>query len=325
MHIEGTLEPELLFELAERNGIRLPYPSIDALRRAYRFESLQDFLDLYYRGMSVLIEEQDFHDLARAYFQRAHRESVRHAELFFDPQAHTRRGVPFERVIGGLHRAAENARRELGITVKLILCFLRDLPADDAMSTLDAALPHRGSIAGVGLDSAELGHPPGPFAEVFARARETGLHAVAHAGEEGPADYVREALDVLRVARIDHGVRSLEDAALVRRLAEDKIPLTVCPLSNVCLGVVDDMSRHPLREMIEKGLFVTVNSDDPAYFGGYVNANYRAAAEALNLDVEQLGALASNSFRASFLSEAEKRVRLAEIDAYLSSASAPLE
>lgn len=316
LHIEGTLEPELLFALAERNGITIPYPSIESLRSAYRFGNLQNFLDLYYQGMSVLVEEVDFHDLAWAYFERAHAQAVRHAEVFFDPQAHILRGVPYTRVIDGLHRAAGEAEAKLGMTVRLILCFLRDRPVDEAMATLETALRYRDRIVGVGLDSAERDHPPGAFAAVFARARAAGLYAVAHAGEEGPAAYVREALDVLKAERIDHGVRSLEDSLLVRRLVEEQIPLTVCPLSNVRLGVATEIGRHPFRDMLDAGLFVTVNSDDPAYFGGYVNENYQAVAEAFALDMPQLRRLAANSFRASFLEEAEKRARLAEVASY---------
>ncbi len=317
LHIEGTLEPELMFALAARNGLEPPAASVAELRAAYRFANLQDFLDLYYRGAGVLLGEADFYDLALAYFERAAAEGVLHAEVSFDPQVHTRRGVAFETVIDGLHRAALEAADRLGVSSKLILCFLRDLEAEDAMATLEEALPHGERIAAVGLDSTELGHPPSKFEAVFARARAEGLRTVAHAGEEGPADYVRQALDVLRVSRIDHGIRSLEDAALVRRLARDGTPLTVCPLSNVRLGAVSAMSRHPLAEMLERGLKVTVNSDDPAYFGGYLNANYRAAQEALGLSLDQLALLARNSFEASFLEQADKAPLIARLDAYL--------
>ena len=264
LHIEGTLEPELLFALAERNGVALPYPSVEALRAAYRFPDLQGFLDLYYQGMNVLIREDDFYDLAWSYLEKAHRQNILYAEIFFDPQAHTRRGVPFEVVIDGLHRAIADARETLNVRAQLILCFLRDLPEDDALATLEQALPHRDRILGVGLDSAERGHPPEKFVRVFARARTAGFHAVAHAGEEGPAAYIVQALDLLNAERIDHGVRCLEDPELVARLARDRIPLTVCPLSNARLGVVSDIARHPLPELIERGLFVTLNSDDPA-------------------------------------------------------------
>ncbi|MFQ6016710.1 MAG: adenosine deaminase [Kiloniellaceae bacterium] len=316
LHIEGTLEPGMMFDLAKRNGIGLPYDSIEELRAAYRFRDLQDFLDLYYQGMEVLREEQDFYDLTRAYLARAHEQNVLHAEIFFDPQAHTGRGVPFSSVIGGIHRALGDAEKEHGITSKLIMCFLRHLEAADAMATLETALEYRNRIAGVGLDSTECGHPPRKFKTVFERARKEGFLAVAHAGEEGPAEYVREALDELGVMRIDHGNRTLDDDALVRRLAAIRIPLTVCPLSNLKLGVVKDMALHPLKQMMDKGLFVTVNSDDPAYFGGYVNENYRAVRDSLGLTKEQLAALARNSFEASFLAEAEKGALVAKVVAY---------
>ena len=316
LHIEGTLEPELMLRLAARNRIDVPYASVEELRAAYRFGSLEDFLDIYYQATRVLVEERDFYDLAWSYFEKASRQNVLHAEIFFDPQAHTRRGVPFARVIDGLDRAMRDAEAELGVGSKLIMCFLRDLSQDDASKALDAALPYRDRIVGVGLDSAELGNPPGKFADVFARARQAGFAAVAHAGEEGPPEYVWEALDELKVARIDHGVRSLEDDALVERLAETGIPLTVCPLSNVRLKVVEDIVRHPLRTMMERGLLVTVNSDDPAYFGGYVNENYQAVAEALDLTNADLRTLARNSFVASFLSDAEKSDLIARLDGY---------
>lgn len=322
LHVEGTLEPELMVELARRNGVAIPYRSVEEVRAAYRFSSLQDFLDIYYQGMSALREEEDFYDLAWAYFERAHRQSVLHAEIFFDPQAHTRRGVPFARVIGGLDRARREAEARLGLSSKLILCFLRDLSPEEALRTLDEALPYKERIVGVGLDSAEAGNPPGKFKEAFVRARRAGLHAVAHAGEEGPPDYVREALDALGAARIDHGVRALEDTALVERLAAERVPLTVCPLSNVCLKVVPDIARHPLPEMLARGLLVTVNSDDPAYFGGYVNENYLAVARAFALNADVLLGLARNSFLASFLSEEEKTALLARLDAYGAAASA---
>ncbi len=279
IHIEGSLEPELMFALARRNGIALPYPSVAALRQAYRFRDLQDFLDLYYRGMSVLITEQDFYDLAFAYLERAHADNVRHVEMFFDPQGHTSRGVAFATVVEGLSRAVTDAGRKLGIRASLIMCFLRHLDEADAERTLDAALAFRDRIVGVGLDSSEAGHPPSKFKRVFARARDAGFFLTAHAGEEGPPSYVWEALDLLGVARIDHGVRSVEDQALVGRLARERVALTVCPLSNLRLRVVDDLAHHPLRRMMDKGLVVTVNSDDPAYFGGYVNQNYSAVSE----------------------------------------------
>ncbi len=315
LHIEGTLEPELAFALAERNGVRLPYASVEALRAAYRFANLQDFLDVYYTGASVLIEQRDFRDLTWAYLVRAHADNVRHAEIFFDPQTHTARGVPFEAVVEGICEALQRARAEFGLSSRLILCFLRHLDEAAAQETLDAAMPYRDRIVGVGLDSAERGHPPRKFARVFARARDAGFVPVAHAGEEGPAEYVREALDVLRVVRIDHGNRALDDADLVAELAARRVPLTVCPLSNVRLCVVDDMVRHPLGRMLERGLFVTVNSDDPAYFGGYVNDNYVAVAEALHLSVADLVRLARNSFEASLLEDRDKQKLIEELDA----------
>jgi adenosine deaminase len=300
LHIEGTLEPELLFELARRNGIALPHDSVDALRRAYDFRDLQSFLDLYYQGAGVLQTRQDFYDMTAAYFRKAASQNVRHAEIFFDPQTHTDRGVAFETVISGIHDAQTDAERDLGVTSKLILCFLRHLSEDAAMKTLDEALPYREWLVAVGLDSSERGHPPSKFARVFARAREAGLLAVAHAGEEGPPEYIREALDILKVRRIDHGVRCLEDPQLVERLVAEQIPLTVCPLSNVRLRVFDTMRDHPLRTMLALGLKVTINSDDPAYFGGYIGENYLAVAESLSLTKAELEQLAKNSFDASF-------------------------
>ncbi len=320
LHIEGTLEPELMFALAERNGVALPYDTIEALRAAYSFNGLEDFLELYYQGMAVLVTERDFYDLTRAYLETAHAETVRHAEIFFDPQAHTARGVALATVIGGIGRALDDAERAFGMTSRLILCFLRHLSAAEAEAALEAALPYADRIAGVGLDSSERGNPPGKFSAVFARARAAGFRAVAHAGEEGPAAYVREALEALLVERIDHGNRALDDAALVQRLAEARVPLTVCPLSNLRLAVVANMAAHPLRRMIEKGLLVTVNSDDPAYFGGYVNANYRAVADALGLSRDELVELAHNSFAASFLDDDAKAARHAEVDAYAAAA-----
>jgi adenosine deaminase len=302
LHLEGTLEPEMLLALARRNGVQLRFGSVEEARAAYRFGNLQDFLDLYYEGMSVLLKEQDFYDLTWAYLERAKADNVVHAEVFFDPQGHTERGVPFEAVIAGIRRALEDAETRLGISSRLILCFLRHLDEASAERTLDAAMPYRAWITGVGLDSSERGHPPSKFARVFARARGLGLKLVAHAGEEGPADYVREALDILGVDRIDHGNRSLDDPRLVARLREAQIGLTLCPLSNLRLAVVKDLDEHPLPRMLEEGLLVTVNSDDPAYFGGYVNDNYRA----VTLSEAQQRLLAANSFRASFLPEAVK-------------------
>ncbi|HVR38667.1 MAG TPA: adenosine deaminase [Thermoanaerobaculia bacterium] len=300
LHIEGTLEPELMFELAQRNGIRLPYASVEELRRAYDFHDLQSFLDLYYQGAGVLQTRRDFFDMTAAYFRKAASQNVRHAEIFFDPQTHTHRGIAFETVITGIRDAQELAQRDLGVTSKLILCFLRHLDEDDAMKTLDLALPFREWIVAVGLDSGERGNPPSKFARVFARARDEGFLAVAHAGEEGPPEYIREALDILRVRRIDHGVRCLEDPALVDRLVAEQIPLTVCPLSNIKLRVFDTMRDHNLRTLLERGVKVTINSDDPAYFGGYVNENYLAVAEALALTQEELERIAKNSFDSSF-------------------------
>ena len=301
LHIEGTLEPELMFELARRNRVALRYASVDALRRAYEFTDLQSFLDIYYQGASVLQTRQDFHDMALAYFRKAASQNVRHAEIFFDPQTHTHRGIAFETVISGIRDAQQVAERELSLTSKLILCFLRHLSEDDAMKTLDEALPFRDSFVAVGLDSSELGHPPSKFQRVFARARDAGLLAVAHAGEEGPPEYIWEALDLLGVRRIDHGVRCLEDPKLVVRLAADQIPLTVCPLSNVKLRVFDTMRDHNLRKLLDRGLKVTINSDDPAYFGGYINENYSAVANALVLTEAELAGIAKNSFEASFM------------------------
>lgn len=305
LHIEGTLEPELMFALAARNEVALPYGSVDELRAAYDFGNLQDFLDLYYQGTAVLQTERDFYDLTYAYLEKARADNVLHAEIFFDPQAHTDRGVPFATVIDGLDRACRDAQATLGISSKLIMCFLRHLDQAAARKTLDQALVHKHRIVAVGLDSSEVGHPPSKFRQVFARARDAGFLAVAHAGEEGPAEYVQEALDLLRVRRIDHGNRALDDPALVNRLAAEGMPLTVCPLSNLKLCVVDDMTQHPLKRMLDADLMVTVNSDDPAYFGGYVNANYRAVQQALNLDRDDLVTLARNSFEASFLEPAE--------------------
>jgi adenine deaminase len=313
LHIEGTLEPELMFELARRNGVSVPYASIDGVRRAYVFGDLQSFLDIYYAGCRVLLKEQDFYDLTWAYLARAAAQGVRHAEIFFDPQTHTDRGVPFETVVTGIHRALEDGRARLDITSGLILCFLRHLSAEAAMRTLTEALPYRDWILAVGLDSSEVGHPPGNFKDVFDRARELGLLAVAHAGEEGPPAYVWEALDILKVRRIDHGVRSIEDGRLVSRLVEEQIPLTVCPLSNVKLRVFPNLKSHNLKQLLDRGLLVTVNSDDPAYFGGYVAENFAASAAALDLSREQLLQLAKNSFVASFLPDDQKRAYLDEL------------
>ncbi|GAA1896293.1 adenosine deaminase [Streptantibioticus ferralitis] len=316
LHIEGTLEPELAFALAERNGVTLPYATTDELRRAYSFSDLQSFLDLYYALMAVLRTEDDFAELADGYLARAAAQGVRHAEIFFDPQAHTARGVPIGVVIEGLGRALDRSEERHGISTRLIMCFLRDESAESALETFEAARPHLRRIHGVGLDSAEVGNPPSKFREVFQRAAEAGLHRVAHAGEEGPAEYITEALDVLGVERIDHGLRCLEDAALVERLARERVPLTVCPLSNVRLRCVDTLAEHPLPKMIDAGLLVTVNSDDPAYFGGYVADNFGAVKDALGLDHETLRMLAANSFKAAFLDEQTRAGYLAEVAAH---------
>jgi adenosine deaminase len=313
LHIEGTLEPELMFELARRNRVSLPYPDAEAVRRAYNFSNLQSFLDVYYRACSVLIHERDFYELTAAYLARAREQGVRHAEIFFDPQTHTARGVTLETVVRGIDRALTEAR-QAGVTSHLIMCFLRDLPADDAMATLEQALAHRDAIFGVGLDSAEVGHPPEKFRDVFARAIDAGFRAVAHAGEEGPPDYIWQALDVLGAERIDHGVRCLEDRSLVHRLGTDRIPLTVCPFSNVKLRVVDRLEQHPLATMLDHGLCATVNSDDPAYFGGYVGENLAGVANALHLGSDVIVQLARNSFEASFLDDATRARHLAELE-----------
>ncbi|WP_374518728.1 adenosine deaminase [Hydrogenophaga sp.] len=315
IHIEGSLEPELIFSLAQRNGVALPYPSVQALREAYAFTDLQSFLDIYYAGASVLLHEADFFDMAWAYFQRAHADRVRHAELFFDPQTHTARGVPVGTVIAGLRRACERAQAELGISSELILCFLRHLSEEAAFATLEDALPYREHFIGVGLDSSEVGHPPSKFSRVFARCRELGLRIVAHAGEEGPPAYIWEALKDLKVERIDHGVRCLEDPALVAELARRRVPLTVCPLSNLKLCVVNDLRDHPMKRLLDAGLCATVNSDDPAYFGGYLNANFEQTVQALGLSRDDVIALARNSIEASFVSEARRVELLAELAA----------
>jgi adenosine deaminase len=306
LHIEGTLEPELMFELARRNGVALAYGTAAELRSAYAFADLQSFLDLYYAGCAALVHERDFHQLAMAYFRRAAADGVVHAEIFFDPQTHLRRGVAFETVLDGLERAAREARAELGLSSRLIMCFLRHLPEADAFATLELALPHLHRIHGVGLDSSEVGHPPSGFCRVFQRCRELGLRAVAHAGEEGPAAFITEALDGLKVERIDHGVRATDDPALMVRLAREGVALTVCPLSNLKLRVVPRLAEHNLKVMLDAGLRVTVNSDDPAYFGGYIAQNYLELAEALGLSRAELVTLARNSLLASFVSAPER-------------------
>lgn len=317
LHIEGSLEPELMFALAQRNGVSLPYASVDELRQAYSFSDLQSFLDIYYAGAGVLLHEQDFYDMTWAYLQRAHAQGVRHAEIFFDPQTHTDRGVPFEVVLQGIQRALAEGEATLGLTSKLILCFLRHLSAEAAEATWEQALPHRDAFVAVGLDSSEVGNPPSKFQAIFERALEAGLKTVAHAGEEGPPEYVWEALDLLKVSRVDHGVRALEDPRLVERLVTAQIPLTVCPLSNVKLCVFERIEDHNLGELLATGLLATINSDDPSYFGGYVGDNYTAVARGLDLSQEQLVELAKNSFRASFLEPDEIERHVAAVDAYV--------
>ncbi|MEC5162204.1 MULTISPECIES: adenosine deaminase [unclassified Janthinobacterium] len=317
IHIEGSLEPELIFALARRNAVALAYESVEQLRLAYAFEDLQSFLDIYYAGASVLLKEQDFYDMTSAYLARAQADNVRHAEIFFDPQTHTARGVPIEAVIGGIHRACQDSP----VSATLILSFLRHLSEEDAFATLEAALPQRDKFIGIGLDSSEVGNPPEKFARVFARCRELGFHVVAHAGEEGPPAYIETALDVLKVERIDHGVRCLEDAALTRRLAREQIALTVCPLSNTKLCVFDTMAEHNLLQLLDAGLLVTVNSDDPAYFGGYMNANFLAVFEALPLGLAHARTLARNGFTAAFLPAAAKQAYLDEVDAFFAAAA----
>jgi adenosine deaminase len=317
VHIEGTLEPEMMFGLARRNGVALKYASVEEARRAYDFADLQSFLDLYYEGMGVLIHERDFYDLTQAYLEKAASQGVRHAEIFFDPQAHTRRGVPFETAITGIREALVDGESRLGLSTRLIMCFLRHLSADEAMRTLQEALPFKGWIAAVGLDSSEVGHPPQDFKAVFEEAARQGFLRVAHAGEEGPPEYIRQALDDLGAVRIDHGVRSMEDPALVERLREERVPLTVCPLSNVRLRCFPTMGEHPAKRMLDEGLCVTVNCDDPAYFGGYVVENYAAVRDGLGFGRQDFRTVAENSFRASFLDEGEKKRRLQELASYL--------
>jgi adenine deaminase len=314
IHIEGSLEPELIFALAQRNGVSIPYASVEDLRRAYAFTNLQSFLDIYYAGASVLLKEQDFFDMAWAYLQRAAADNVVRAEIFFDPQTHTGRGVAMDTVINGLHRACEQASRELGVSAALILCFLRHLSEEEAFATLEQALPHRDKFIGVGLDSSEVGHPPEKFARVFARCRELGLHLVAHAGEEGPPAYVWTALDLLKVERVDHGVQSTKDAALMARLAKDRIPLTVCPLSNLKLCVFPKLADHNLRQLLEGGLVATVNSDDPAYFGGYMNENFLQTFAATGLASAHAYQLAKNSFEASFIDASARQQYIDRLD-----------
>ena len=318
LHIEGTLEPEMMMKLAQRNNVEIPYANVDEIRHAYEFSDLQSFLDIYYAGAQVLIEEQDFYDLTWAYLEHAAIDNVRHVEIFFDPQTHTERSVSFDAVLNGICGALRDAESKLGISFELIMCFLRHLSAADAMATLQEALPHKKRIRAVGLDSSEVGHPPAKFVEVFDRARDQGFLTVAHAGEEGPPEYIWEALDLLKVERIDHGVRSLEDPALVERLAKEQTPLTVCPLSNVKLRVFDTLEEHNLKKLLDAGLCATINSDDPAYFGGYVGENFLQAREALNLSADDIRTLAKNSFVASFLSDEETERHIADIDQMIS-------
>ncbi len=314
LHIEGSLEPELMFALAERNGIDLPYSTIEEVQAAYEFNDLQSFLDIYYAGAQVLLKEQDFYDMTWAYLEQCRADKVRHTEIFFDPQTHTERGVSFETVVKGISRALSDGYEQLGITSHLILCFLRHLSADAAMATLEQALPWREHIIGVGLDSSEQGHPPEKFKAVFDRARAEGFLTVAHAGEEGPPEYITQALDLLEVMRIDHGVRCLEDPLLVRRLQKERIPLTVCPLSNVKLCVFDRLENHNLKKLLDANLRVTINSDDPAYFGGYIGHNYLATARALNLSLDDIETLARNAVTASFLDDGAKEDLMIQID-----------
>lgn len=317
MHIEGSLEPEMMFEIGARNGIPLPFESAEEVRRAYEFADLQSFLDIYYQGTSVLEHRRDFYDLTWAYMQRARADNVRHTEIFFDPQAHTERGISFETVVSGIHDALVDAEQQLGVSSGLILCFLRHLSAGAAMETLTQALPFKRWIVAVGLDSSEVGHPPEKFTAVFNEARNQGFLTVAHAGEEGPPAYIRQALDLLKASRIDHGVRCVEDEGLVERLRVERVPLTVCPLSNVKLRVFDDIRVHNLKQLLDLGLCATVNSDDPAYFGGYVTDNYLAVQRALDLGQEEICRLARNAFQAAFLEDEAKQALLRELDGYL--------
>ena len=318
IHIEGALEPELMLEIAAKNSCRIPYESVADIHRAYNFRDLQSFLDIYYQGAQVLVDEDDFYRLAWSYLQKAAEQNVRHAEIFFDPQTHTARGIKFETVVSGIHRALRDAGRQLDLSSKLIMCFLRHLSATDAMKTLKEALVFKDWIAAVGLDSSESGFPPEKFTSVFDRARREGFKTVAHAGEEGPAEYIWQALKLLKVMRIDHGVRCVEDTALVEYLVQNQVPLTVCPLSNIKLGVFDHLSQHNIMQMLKLGLCVTVNSDDPAYFGGYIEENFRALCEALRISSQDIYQLARNAFQGSFLDPAEKKKYLDELDGFVS-------
>jgi len=319
IHIEGSLEPELMFEIAERNGLKIKYNTVDELKQAYLFNNLQEFLDIYYEGASVLITEMDFFDMTWSYLQKASTENVMHTEIFFDPQTHTLRGIPFSTVVNGISKAMTEAKEKLGVSSKLIMCILRHLDEDSAMNVLQAAADHKHQIIAVGLDSSEVGNPPAKFERVFAKARELGFLTVAHAGEEGPSEYVRQALDLLMVSRIDHGNRAMEDDLLVKELSGSKMPLTVCPLSNLKLRVVKTLTQHPLKEMLDNDLLVTINSDDPAYFGGHINENYIQTALALNLSKKEIYTIARNSFLASFVDEKTKTEFLSILDEYYES------
>jgi len=321
IHIEGALEPELMVTLAERNGIQLPYDSVDAVRAAYQFENLQSFLDLYYAGANVLQTEQDFYDLTWAYLQRCATQTVRHTEIFFDPQTHTDRGIAFETMFSGIQQALQDGRKQLGVSSALILCFLRHLSAEAAMATLEQALPYQEAIAAIGLDSSELRHPPSKFQKVFDRARAEGFLTVAHAGEEGPADYIWEAIRLLGVSRIDHGVRCVDDPALVEYLIQHRIPLTVCPLSNLKLCVFNSLQHHNLKQLLDAGVCVTINSDDPAYFGGYIAENFQATKDALMLSQQDVYQVSKNSFEATFLKDEQKQAFIDELDAFMSQAN----
>ena len=316
LHIEGSFEPELMFEIAKRNEIKIKFNSVEEVKAAYEFNNLQEFLDIYYEGAGVLIHEKDFYDMTWAYLEKIHQENVLHTEIFFDPQTHTDRGIDFDVAFNGIYKAMEDGKEKLGISYKIIMCFLRHLDEVSAFETLDSALKHKDKIIGVGLDSGELGNPPSKFQNVFKKAAAEGFELVAHAGEEGPAEYVWEALDLLNVSRIDHGNRSMDDEKLVARLAKEQMPLTLCPLSNLKLCVIDDLKDYPLKEMIAKGLMCTLNSDDPAYFGGYLSQNYVDVANAINLSKEEIYELAKNSFKASYLSEAEKQVYLNKVESF---------
>ena len=316
LHIEGTFEPELMFEIAHRNNIPINYQSVDELKKAYNFNNLQEFLDIYYAGTSVLIHEQDFYDLTWAYLTKVHEQNLVHTEIFFDPQTHTNRGISFDTVIQGIHNALIDGKDKLGISSQLIMCFLRHLVEASAFETLEQALPYKNWIAGVGLDSSELGHPPSKFERVFSKAMDEGFITLAHAGEEGPAEYVWEAINLLKVSRIDHGNRSLDDDQLIKYIAEKQIPLTVCPLSNLELKVVEDLKDHPLLQLMEAGVMVTINSDDPAYFDGYMNENYIQISTALNFSKKQISQLAKNSFKASFLPDKKKEKLISQVENY---------